>query len=126
MGLGDRVVPYAGVPFPTGKVLQPARQAMEGVILGSPRGDILLGQLQTVFLSVGAPQGVQPGDLFAVYRMKSPVPNAAGVVVAVPPERLGEALVIRATDQGSTAIVTASSQDFRVGDRVVLSQQIAP
>ncbi len=126
MTVGDRVVPFRLASFPPGKTFQRARQAVEGLVLGSTFDNILLGQMQTVFLSPTAAQGVLPGDLFAVYRIKPSVFNANGTVVSLPPERLGEVLVLRVTDQGSTGIVMQSARSFAVGDRVVLSQQVAP
>ena len=126
MTVGDRVIPFRLASFPPGKTFQRARQAVEGFVLGSTFDTILLGQMQTVFLSPNTVQGVLPGDLFAVYRIKPPMYNAAGAIVAIPPERLGEVLVLRVTDQGSTALIMQSAQAFAVGDRVVLSQQLAP
>ncbi len=125
INLGDQVVPYVGADFPSGRTLEPAQRAVEGLLLGSARMEILVGQYQTVFLSPGVAQGVEPGDVFAVYRIKAPVSSASGAVVPVPPDRLGEAVVIRSTGHGSTALVMQSIQDFRTGDRVVLSQHIA-
>ena len=126
MSLGDMVIPYTPVQFPEDKIAQPTQRSVEGVILDSLRGEQLVGQLQVVFLNVGIAQGVGSGDVFAIYRLTPPVEDAAGAVFNIPPVRLGEAVIIRYTDQTATAVVTASAIEVRTGDLVVLSRQIAP
>jgi hypothetical protein len=126
MSLGDLVISYAPAQFPEGKIAQPTQRAVEGVVLDSLRGERLVGQLQVVFLNVGTAQGVGSGDVFAIYRPNGPVANAAGAVFNIPPVRLGEAVIIRLTDQTATAVVTASELEIRIGDLVALSRQIAP
>jgi len=126
MSIGDLVMPYTPAQFPEGKIAQPTRRSVEGVVVDSLRGERLIGMLQVVFLDVGAVQGVGPGDVFGIYRPSSPVVDAAGAVLAIPPVRLGEAVVIRVTDQTATAAVTTSAIEVRIGDQVALSRQIVP
>jgi LysM repeat protein len=126
MQLGDLVVPYTPAQFPEDKIARPAQRSVEGVILDDLRGEQLIGQLQVVFLNVGRAQGVGSGDVVAIYRLSPLAVNAAGTVFAIPAERLGEAVIIRVTDQTATAAVTDSKHEIRIGDRVVLSRQIAP
>ena len=126
MSIGDLVMPYTPAQFPEGKIAQPTQRSVEGVVLDSMRGEQLIGMLQVVFLDVGAVQGVGPGDVFGIYRPSPPVVNAAGAVLAVPPVRLGEAVVIRVTDRTATAAVTTSALEVQIGDQVALSRQIVP
>jgi len=126
MSIGDLVMPYTPAQFPEGKIAQPTRRSVEGVVVDSLRGERLIGMLQVVFLDVGAVQGVGPGDVFGIYRPSLPVVDAAGAVLAIPPVRLGEAVVIRVTDQTATAAVTTSAIEVRIGDQVALSRQIVP
>jgi LysM repeat protein len=126
MSIGDLVMPYTPAQFPEGKIAQPTQRSVEGVVVDSLRGERLIGMLQVVFLDVGAVQGVGPGDVFGIYRPSQPVVDAAGAVLAIPPVRLGEAVVIRVTDQTSTAAVTTSALEVRIGDQVALSRQIVP
>ena len=126
MGIGDLVMPYTPAQFPEGKIAQPTQRSVEGVVVDSLRGERLIGMLQAVFLDVGAVQGVGPGDVFGIYRLSPPVVDAAGAVLAIPPVRIGEAVVIRVTDQTSTAAVTSSALEVRIGDQVALSRQIVP
>ena len=126
MSIGDLVMPYTPAQFPEGKIAQPTQRSVEGVVLDSLRGEQLIGMLQVVFLDVGAVQGVGPGDVFGIYRPSPPVVDAAGAVLAIAPVRLGEAVVIRVTDQTATAAVTTSALEVRIGDQVALSRQIVP
>ena len=126
MSIGDLVMPYTPAQFPEGKIAQPTQRSVEGVVVDSLRGERLIGMLQVVFLDVGAVQGVGPGDVFGIYRPSPPVVNASGAILAIPPVRLGEAVVIRVTDQTSTAAVTTSALEVRLGDQVALSRQIVP
>ena len=126
MSIGDLVMPYTPAQFPEDKIAQPTQRSVEGVVLDSMRGEQLIGMLQMVFLDVGKGQGVGPGDVFGIYRPSPPVVNAAGAVLAVPPVRLGEAVVIRVTDQTATAAVATSALEVQVGDLVALSRQIVP
>ena len=126
MSIGDLVMPYTPAQFPEGKIAQPTQRSGEGVVVDSLRGERLIGMLQVVFLDVGAVQGVGPGDVFGIYRPSPPVVDAAGAVLAIAPVRLGEAVVIRVTDQTATAAVTTSALEVRIGDQVALSRQIVP
>jgi LysM repeat protein len=127
MSVGDRVGLLVSAPFPEEKIAQPTSRQVEGFIVSNPRTLQLLGLQQAVYLDVGKGQGIAPGDVFAIYR---PIPPAAdqqtGQVFPIPPERLGEATVIRVTNTSSTAIITASGKEIRVGDQAVLSRQIQP
>ena len=126
MTIGDLVMPYTPAQFPEGKIAQPTQRSVEGVVLDSLRGEQLIGMLQVVFLDVGAAQGVGPGDVFGIYRPNPSIVNASGAVLAIPPVRLGEAIVIRVTNQTATAAVTTSALEVRIGDQVALSRQIVP
>jgi hypothetical protein len=42
------------------------------------------------------------------------------------PDRLGNAVVVRVAERAATLLLTTSDHVVRVGDRAVLSHQIAP
>lgn len=127
MTIGDRVMPLALPPFPEDKIAQPTTRVLEGMIVDTPLALQILGLQNLVWLDVGAGQGIGPGDVFAVYRSNVPTVNlATGEVVPIPPDRLGEAVVIRVTNTTATAVISASAREVRVGDQVVLSRQIQP
>ncbi len=127
INMGDRVAPFVLAPFPEDKVAQPATRQVEGMIVDTPRMLQLLGLQNAVYLDVGTGQGIGPGDVFAIYRPNQPAVNpVTGNEQPIPPERLGEAVIIRVTDTTATAVISASAKEVRVGDRVVLSRQIQP
>jgi len=127
MTIGDRIMPFTLPPFPEDKIAQPTTRVLEGVIVEAPGALQLLGLQNLVYLDVGTGQGIGPGDVFAIYRPNVPAVNlATGEVVLIPPDRLGEAVVIRVTNTTSTAVISASSRVVRPGDQVVLSRQIQP
>jgi hypothetical protein len=127
MTIGDRVMPLTLPPFPEDKIAQPTTRVLEGLIVDTPLALQILGLQNLVWLDVGAGQGIGPGDVFAVYRSNVPTVNlATGEVVPIPPDRLGEAVVIRVTNTTATAVISASAKEIRAGDQVVLSRQIQP
>jgi len=128
MTLGDRVLPFSMPPFPPAdKAAQPTTRQVEGAIVDAARLQRTVALQQIVFLDVGQAQGVNPGDVFAIYRPSLPVANpTTGATVVIPPERRGEATVLRVTETTSTAVISESARDSSPGDRVVLSRQIQP
>jgi hypothetical protein len=126
--LGDRVLPFSMPPFPPAdKVAQPTTRQVEGTIIDAARQQHHVALQQIVFMDVGKAQGVNPGDVFAIYRPSLPVINpSTGETVRIPPERRGEATVLRVTETTSTAVISESSNDSSPGDLVVLSRQIQP
>jgi hypothetical protein len=124
---GDRIAPFVQAPFPEDKTAQPTTRSVEGMVLESSSLADLLGQQHLVFLDVGSRQGIDPGDVFAIYRPNPPAQSpATGEVFQIPPDRLGEAVVIRVTEGTATAVFTLSSREIEQGDRVVLSRKIRP
>jgi hypothetical protein len=124
--LGDRVAPLQVAPLPERPATAQASRAVEGVVVASPRSDELLALQQLVFLDVGSGQGIKSGDVFAIYRPHLPAVNPAGIPVPIPPERLGEAVVLRVTPGTATAVLTASRKESHAGDLVVLSREVQP
>ena len=124
--VGDRVAPFAPTAFPEDKTPQPTRRSVSAAILDSLRGETLMGLQQVAFLDVGANQGIAPGDIFALMRRNEPAPTSAGELLAIPPDRVGDAVVLRVADRSATVLLTASSRTVLVGDLAVLSYQIAP
>ena len=124
--VGDRVAPFAPTAFPEEKMPQPALRSVNAAVLASLRDEALIGLQQIAFVDVGASQGIGPGDIFALMRQNAPAATSAGTMLPLPPDRLGDAVVIRVADRSATVLLTASSREVRVGDLAVLSYQIAP
>lgn len=124
--VGDRVAPFAPTAFPEEQTPQPARRSVSAAVLDALRGEALIGLQQVVFVDAGANQGIGPGDIFALMRPNAPAATSAGAVLALPSDRVGDAVVLRVADTNATLLLTASSREARVGDVAVLSYQIAP
>jgi hypothetical protein len=120
---GDRVMPFALAQFPTAKPAPVSAQAT-GVILGTPRMERLMGAWNLIFLDLGAAQGIGSGDVLGVFRQEKPVTSDKGTVFGDKPERLGQAQVLRVTEQTATAVLTSTTKECRVGDQVVLTHQV--
>lgn len=124
--LGDRIAPFEPTAFPEDKTPQAARRPVSAAVLHSLRGEELIGLQQMAFVDVGAHQGIAPGDIFALLRQNPPAATRAGELLSIPPERIGDAVVLRVAERSATVLLTSSSRDARVGDLAVLSHQIAP
>ncbi len=127
IALGDRVAPFVLAAFPEDKIAQPTTRQVAGAIVDTPGMLQLIGLQSVVFLDVGTGQGIASGDVFAIYRTSLPVVNpVTGKEQPIPPDRLGEAVIIRVTSSTATAVISASGKEIRVGDSAVLSRQIQP
>lgn len=125
--VGDRIAPFVPARFPEDQAPLPARRSVSAAVIASLRGEALLGLQQVAFVDVGADQGIAAGDIFAMLRLNPPaVMLSTGTRLPMPPERLGDAVVIRVAERSATVLLTASAREVKVGDRAVLSYQIAP
>jgi hypothetical protein len=123
MGVGDRVTPFSARSLPATPAAVPAARPVEGTVVGARHALQLVALQHLVFLDVGSGQGIREGDVFAIYRPSLAAVGPAGAEFPIPPERLGEAVVLRATEGTATAVLTTSKKESRPGDRVVLSRQ---
>jgi hypothetical protein len=122
--IGNPIIPFSPAALPEAAPV-PAARSLEGMIVGASRLEQIVALQQMVFLDLGGTQGVAVGDIFAIYRPNLPAVTPTGAY-PIPPERLGEAIVVRVTERTATAVITASPKESRVGDRAVLSQQAKP
>ncbi len=82
-----------------------------------------LGQFNVVFIDQGAKDGVQVGNRFFVMRRGDGLLELTlETDEKLPWEQIGEALVVETQDRSSTAIITRSAIEIRVGDRVVMQR----
>jgi hypothetical protein len=113
---GDRVTPFR--PFPEIFTARPAPENISGTVLGAQDGRIEAGREDVVFLDVGSSHGVAVGSRFAVYQEGKRYARRNARDRELPPNVLGEAIVIRTGEENSTALLTRSSGPIHVGDRV--------
>ena len=80
-----------------------------------------LAQNHVVFLDKGSADGVQEGNVFKVLRSGDPYgrkPSEAAWDPKLPPETIGELLVVDVKERASSALVTKSLRELVVGDRI--------
>ena len=112
---GDQVTPYK--PLPDSFTVKPAPQDVRGTILAGETGRFEFGRQDLVYLDVGAKQGIDVGARFAVFRQGDALSGYAADQ-GLPPDVMGEAIVIRASGGGSTALLTRSKGPIHAGDQV--------
>jgi LysM repeat protein len=101
----------------------PERQ-LTGVIVATRDDKVSVGQGDVVYLDQGEMHGVRVGDRFRVFKRGGlgyhPVTN---LPVQLPPEFLGELVVLEVHDRTSTALITASKREMTTGNVVELAQE---
>ena len=149
--LGDAAIPFSERPQPMVRTsinfdrFAPSNGKLSGKIVITKDFDTMAGMGRKVYLNVGANQGVKVGDYFRAVRtyesLKTEEINKlsfmasayddvqvpAGVfsmarVKEFPRISLGEMLVLNVSPTSSTAMITMSLEDLRVGDGVELEE----
>lgn len=91
----------------------------DALILDVLGGVANIGQFDAVALNIGAREGVEVGNVFAVYnrgeRIKDPV---TGETVQLPSERAGELMVFKVFDKVSYGLVMRATNVMTVGDHL--------
>ena len=80
-----------------------------------------LAQFNVVFVDKGSADGVQEGNVFKVLRSGDPYgrkPSEASWDPKLPPETIGELLIVDVKERASSAFVTRSLRELVVGDRI--------
>jgi hypothetical protein len=126
--VGDQVQPFQLPPYPAGKETEPATRQMQGLIVESIRGELLLGAYTVVFVDVGLVQGAMPGDVVTVVRPSAPVIEGgsvkSGQVFPVSPEKLGEGVIVRVGPEAATVVLIQTAKEAATGDSFYLSRQV--
>ena len=98
----------------------PANVNLRGLILETDNASTELGSLSVVALSLGAREGVVPGDVFRILSQsvarKDPI---TGELYSIPEEKVGLLLVFRTFEKVSYGIITNSSRPIRPLDVLV-------
>jgi hypothetical protein len=113
---GDRVTPFK--PFPESITIRPAPEGVAGTVLAQQDGRLDAGRQDLVYIDLGLEDGVEVGSRLAVYREDAVAKRSRGKDYHLPPNVIAEAVVIRAGDETSAALLTRAAQSVRVGNRV--------
>jgi len=116
MRVGDYIRPYLPPLVAEVKVFKGEKQA-SGYIVANRRDTPSFGQNDIVYMDVGGNQGVEPGNLLEVYLPGRTV-STNMVKRQLPDEVIGNIVVLQVTDNTSTGLVTQSSLEMKLGDKV--------
>jgi len=96
------------------------QKKIDGVVLLSLEDTENISENEFIFIDRGNNDGVMVGDLFSIYQKgRFDDDHLKNKKVDLPLAKVGEAVVISAQEETSTALVTRSSQAIYIGDRVV-------
>lgn len=99
--VGDPVIVAEEYTIVPGVMPEPESDGVVGSVLGFTEDQTLLGTGEQLFLDLGSSNGVQAGDVFAIFSANEPAAETAFVE-----DRLTTVLVVHASETTSTARVT--------------------
>lgn len=116
---GDRLFPSAEQVITSTFLPSEPKSEIDGVILDVPRGVTQIGQFDVVTLSKGANDGLEIGNVLAVYKTGETVRDRiTGESVKIPDERSGLLMVFRTYEKLSYGLVLSASRQLEVSDKV--------
>ncbi len=117
--IGDRLLPTEERAVSSTFMPSEPAAPIDGVILDVPRGVSQIGQLDVVTLNKGRRDGLEEGNVLAVYKTGETVRDrVTGESVKIPDERAGLLMVFRAYDRLSYGLVLNASRQLAVLDKV--------
>ncbi|MBR9882216.1 MAG: LysM peptidoglycan-binding domain-containing protein [Oceanospirillales bacterium] len=115
----DRVVPNDESRIQSVFYPSAGAELQNAVILDVLGGVAKIGQFDAVALNVGAREGVEIGNVFAVYNegemVRDPVTNET---ISLPSERAGMLMVFKVFDKVSYGLIMRANNVISVGDRL--------
>ncbi|MGG2398398.1 LysM peptidoglycan-binding domain-containing protein [Pseudomonas sp. SH1-B] len=117
--LGDRLFPTEERAINSTFMPSEPTDEINGLILDVPRGVSQIGQLDVVTLNKGARDGLEIGNVLAVYKTGETVRDrVTGERIKIPDERSGLLMVFRTYDKLSYGLVLQASRQLEVMDKV--------
>ncbi|MBA4502932.1 LysM peptidoglycan-binding domain-containing protein [Marinobacterium marinum] len=117
--LRDRVLPNSSERIQSIFHPQPGDELRDGLIIDVLGGVAKIGQFDAVAISAGEDDGLEPGDVFAIYKKGEAVKDPIkGEVIRLPSERAGELMVFKTFDRVSYALVMKATNVISVGDEL--------
>ena len=115
----DRVMPNSETRIDSVFYPAPGPELPQGVIIDVLGGVANIGQFDAVALNVGKREGVEVGQVFAVYNrgelIEDPVTEET---VQLPSERAGELMIFKVFDKVSYGLVMRATNVISVGDQL--------
>ncbi|MCM2320024.1 MAG: LysM peptidoglycan-binding domain-containing protein [Pseudomonas sp.] len=117
--MGDRLLPTEERAISSTFVPSEPSSEIDGLILDVPRGVTQVGQLDVVTLNKGRRDGLEEGNVLAIYKTGETVRDRiTGESVKIPDERSGLLMVFRTYDKLSYGLVLNASRSLAVLDKV--------
>lgn len=100
-------------------ILQGTQAGLEGYIVDSKQPVSLLGEGDIVHIDKGKRDGVETGNVFTVYRPAKKIRDRmTGRRLQLPVENVGKLVVLNVQEKTSTALVTKSRKELKIGDHI--------
>ncbi len=117
--IGDRMFPSEERAVNSTFMPSEPEKDINGLILDVPRGVTQIGQFDVVTLNKGARDGLEVGNVLAVYKTGETVRDrVTGENVKIPDERSGLLMVFRTYDKLSYGLVLQATRSLAVMDKI--------
>jgi nucleoid-associated protein YgaU len=117
--LKDRLLPYNERKVTATFLPSAPQENIDGIIIGVERGVTQVGTLDIVMLNKGEREGLEVGNVLAIYKAGEVVRDQVnGDLVQLPDVRAGLLMVFRTFNKMSYGIVLNASQPLSVKDKV--------
>jgi len=114
---GDLILALPSPPPPTVSIRTEGK--LQGVVVASVELEWNISEREFVFIDRGTQDGVIVGDLFSIYSLPYYTEETEKSKVKLPMLKVGEGVVIAASRETSTMMVTQSYQAIYAGDTLV-------
>jgi hypothetical protein len=122
---GDLVIPYERRTIPEYTLTAPLdhftpldQAKQHGMITGAINNFGFFGTDAVVYLDLGESDGAKPGQRFRVYKVLPPKHITWGEGRPVPPETIGEAVILSVQPRSCVAILINTYREVSAGDHV--------
>jgi hypothetical protein len=122
---GDLLVPFQAAPIPEYTASQPLdpftpldSSKLHGMITASHDNLGYAGAQMMIYLNLGEKSGVKAGQRFRIYKLLPPHATGYLYEAPVPPETIGEAVVLSVRSKSCVAMIVASYREISAGDYV--------
>jgi len=119
--VGDLIL--SPLPAPPAAIPIRSLKNLEGSILLSFEDSKNITEKEIVFIDRGRKDGLIPGDLFSIYQTGFFAQEILKTKEQLPKFKVGELVVVSVQEETSSALVTKSSQEIHVGDKIASGRE---
>jgi hypothetical protein len=123
--IGDLLLPYTHkLPRVT---INPSPPGLEGIVIDSEEHHGIFGENSIAFINKGKSEGVEPGQLYWVYKQEKYQLNLDNTgEVTLTPVVLGELLVLHTENTTATVMITDSRRAIFAGAKIITPFKLEP